>query len=397
MLQHIAARLAGRDVRRVGRIRRNRREQIGILAGHGRLELGREVRIRCLPSVVTFVPLGASCTEVGRVLGEVVADLGRDEELLLRQPEPGARRRGERHPALAVRLAGARHLGDALADERLRDDELRLAGRGAGLLECLVELLQVLPVHLLDIPAVGLVARPRVLALREQGHRVEGHVVGVVDEDEVVELQVSGQRTRLARDALLQAAVTGETDDFVVENGVRRGVEARGRHLAGHGETHGIGHALAERPGRALDARCFVKLGMARRDAAELAEALHFVQRNAVAGEVQPPVEEHAAVPRGEDEPVAIQPAGLSRVVAKRVAEEHSADLRTAERQAEVTGFAGGYGVNGEPARVAGGGGQNFVGERHKAVNVATARPDRQANSGILMQVIEAWANLCRS
>ena len=50
------------------------------------------------------------------------------------------------------------------------------------------------------------------------GHRVERHVVGVVNEDEVIELEVAGEGDRLHGHAFLHAAVAGERDDVVVEN-----------------------------------------------------------------------------------------------------------------------------------------------------------------------------------
>ena len=74
-----------------------------------------------------FFHAGVLGAERRAVLREVRAHLRRDEEVLLRQTEVLARRVGELRAALAVRLLRAGDLGDALADERLRDDELRLA------------------------------------------------------------------------------------------------------------------------------------------------------------------------------------------------------------------------------------------------------------------------------
>ena len=94
----------------------------------------------------------------------------------------------------------------------------------------------------------------RVLALRLLGHGVERDVVGVVDEDQVVELLVTGKLERLHRHAFLHAAVAGEADDVMIEDRVLLGVEARLGHLGRDGHADGVGDALPERARRGLHA-----------------------------------------------------------------------------------------------------------------------------------------------
>ena len=124
--------------------------------------------------------------------------------------------------ALAVRLGGAGHLGDAFADEGACDDELGLAGGGLGLVQGGREGLQVVAGDGLDVPAVGVEPLRGVLALGHVGHGVERDVVGIVNEDEVIQLLVGGELACLVGDALLHAAVAGQADDVVVENRVLR-------------------------------------------------------------------------------------------------------------------------------------------------------------------------------
>src|ERR1044071_5953797 len=82
----------------------------------------------------------------------------------------------------------------ALADDGLRDDELRLSALGLlRLVEGLQENRQVMAVDRLHVPADGLETRGGVFALRLVRHRVERDVVRVVDEDQVVELLVAGE------------------------------------------------------------------------------------------------------------------------------------------------------------------------------------------------------------
>ena len=199
------------------------------------------------------------------------------------------------------------------------------------------ELVHVVAVDGLDVVAERLEALRRVLALRRLGHRVERDGVGVVDEDEVVELLVPGELHRLERDAFLHAAVAGEADDVMVEDRVLRRVEARLGHLRGDGHADGVRDALAERAGGRLDAARGVReLGVAGRLRAELAEALHLVERHVrVAAEVQPRVEEHRAVAGGEHEAVAVRAtpgARASGAAGRRRAPRRSPRSRAAGR-----------------------------------------------------------------
>ncbi len=69
----------------------------------------------------------------------------------------------------------------------------------------------------LDVPAVGLVALEHVLGEGRRGVALDGDVVVVVEEDEVAELLVAGERGRLGGDALLEVAVGDDRPDHVIE------------------------------------------------------------------------------------------------------------------------------------------------------------------------------------
>ena len=80
-----------------------------------------------------------------------------------------------------------------------------------------------LPVDRLHVPFACASKRLAVSSLwRGGGHGVESDIVGIVDQDQVIELEMAGERDRLLRDALLHAAVAGQRDDWLVENGVLR-------------------------------------------------------------------------------------------------------------------------------------------------------------------------------
>ena len=79
-------------------------------------------------------------------------------------------------------------------------------------------------------------------------------------------------------------------------------------------------------------------------------------------------------MPGAEDETIAIEPARFLWVVAQRVAEKHRADLRAAERQAEVPGGTFVDGVHGETARFVGGARECIEIEVHRRKEAAERR-----------------------
>ena len=366
MLQNIAAGFARRDVRPIGRIIRNALEEIGVVLLHGVIEFMREIFVRLAPSIEALVPIGTFRLEVFGMPGEVFADFGRDVEFFCGQAEPFPCRVGKLHAALAVCFARSRHLGDPFPDERFCHDQLRLASPRLRFVVSPQELLHVLPVHLLHVPPIGFITGDGVFALREQGHRVEGDIVRVVNEDEVVQLEVTGQRAGFARHTFLQATVAGEAHDLVIENTMLRRIEARFGHFAGNSQTNRIGHTLPERPRRCLYSRRLAEFRMSGRYAAELAKVFHLFEGNFEAREVQPAVEEHAAVTRRENKTIAVQPARLFGIVAESRSEKDRPDFGAAQRQTKMAGFAGGDGIDGKSTRIARGQGENFVGQAHE-------------------------------
>ncbi len=270
-------------------------------------------------------------------------------------------------------LRRARHLGNPAGNLGPRDDQLRFAAAGAlRLVEGLQERRHVVAVDRLHVPADRLEPAGGVFALRLRRHRVERDVVRVVDQDQIVEPLVPGELDRLHRHALLHAAVAGQADDVMIEDRVLGRVEARRRHLPGHGHADGVAHALSEGTRGRLDSRRLPELGMPGGDAVQRAELLHLLERNIVAAQVQPGVEEHAAVSGGENETVPIEPAGLLRIVRERVPEQHGADIGGAERETEMTGGTRGHRVDRETAGLGCRLGEKVGFERHENGGVTT-------------------------
>ena len=101
-------------------------------------------------------------------------------------------------------------------------------------------------------PAGRLEALHLVDRIGQRQRAVDGDAVVVEQHDQLVELEVAGERDRLLADAFHQVAVGGEhvgavIDDLAAEHG--------GEMPLGDRHADRVGEALAERPGRGLDAR----------------------------------------------------------------------------------------------------------------------------------------------
>ena len=54
-------------------------------------------------------------------------------------------------------------------------------------------LAEIVPVNLVNVPSVGLVASCSILTLSHRRHRIERDVVGIVEQDQIVETEVRGK------------------------------------------------------------------------------------------------------------------------------------------------------------------------------------------------------------
>ena len=191
------------------------------------------------------------------------------------------------------------------------------------------------PLHLID--RVGERQRP-----------VDGDAVVVEQHDQLVQLEMAGERDRLLADAFHQVAVGGEhigamVDDVVAEH--RREMRFGDRH------ADGVGEALAERPGRGLDAGRVAVFRMTRRQRAELAEALDLIDRHRlVAEEMQQRVDQHRAVAGRQHEAVAVGPGRIGRIEFQEAREQHGRDVGRAHRQSGMAGLRLFDGIHGERA-----------------------------------------------
>ena len=154
-------------------------------------------------------------------------------------------------------------------------DERWAVGFALGSFQCSVKRRQVGPVlDVLHVPVVRLEPRLDILREREVGTAVDRYFVVVVEKDELAETEVPGERCRLVADAFHQVAVRADAVGVMVDHLESRPVELSAEELLGHGETHRIREALAERAGRGLDPGGVAVFGMAGGPRVELAEGV---------------------------------------------------------------------------------------------------------------------------
>ena len=70
---------------------------------------------------------------------------------------------------------------------------------------------------------------------------------------------------------------------------------------------------------------------------------------------MQPAVKEHGAVARGENEAVAVEPAGLGRADVEQITEQDGPDFGAPQGKAQVAGCAVVNGIHGKAPRLVGG------------------------------------------
>src|SRR5947208_3051868 len=94
--------------------------------------------------------------------------------------------------------------------------------------------------------------------------------------------------------------------------------------------------APSQRSSATFHSRCVGKFRVSRRFRMQLPEAFDFRHRQIVAAHVQPGVKEHAAVPGGENEDIAIDPARLVRIISQRMTKKHRADFSATKWKPEM-------------------------------------------------------------
>mmetsp|Transcript_9229 Transcript_9229/g.15837 ORF Transcript_9229/g.15837 Transcript_9229/m.15837 type:complete len:525 (-) Transcript_9229:48-1622(-) len=337
---------------------------LGILKGLGKGGVGSlPLAVHGLPGIILLLLCGLVGLEVG-------AGLLRHIPLsALRKTNLHLGILGVPNTSLTVAGVGALHLLNALGNDGLGNDELRLAVVvGLGGLKGLLDGSHVVAVDGHNIPAVRLEAHSSVLGLRLDGHGVEGHIVGIVDDDHVVQALVGSDGGGLSHDTLLHAAITAESHNVVVENSVVVSVELGSSHLLGSTHTNGVCNTLTKRTSGGLNTRGVVlgvrELGVTRGHGVVHTEVLHLLHGQGVASKVQPGVHEHGPVASRQNESVSVHPGGVIGERLQHIAVENGTDFSATKRKTKMAGVGLGDRVHGDTTSLLGGLSESLSGRR---------------------------------
>ena len=237
------------------------------------------------------------------------------------------------------------------ADDRAQRDERRPAGLRLGLHDRLVQRLHVLvvlpvgrvvplpPVDRLHVEAVRLVAGRDVFALGDARVVFDGDLVVVVDDHEIAQPLVPGERAHLVADALLDVAVGAHHVDVMVEHALavrRLRVEQAPLPPCGHRHADRVAEPLPERAGGGLDPGGVPVLGVAGGQRVPLPQRLEILQAQAVAGQVELDVQGEAGVSTREHETIAADPQWIGGVMSHDPLEQQIGGGRQAHGGAGV-------------------------------------------------------------
>jgi len=247
-------------------------------------------------------------------------------------------------PGVAVRLGGPGPGRHPEADYRAAGDHRGAVCGLPGGRDRVADLVGVVPVDLLHVPAAGTEAGGLVVRHGQRGRAVDGDGVVVEEQDQLAELEVPGERDGLMADALHQAAVAGEHVGVVVH---QLRPELRRQDALAKRQADRVADALAERAGRGLDPVGVLVFRVPRRLAADLAEALDLLKRHVLhPRQVEEGIQQHRAVAVGQQEAVAVDPVGIGGVELHEVAVEHGRDVG----HARMAGLRALHGVDGKEA-----------------------------------------------
>ena len=215
---------------------------------------------------------------------------------------------------------GSLSLLHTLSNDGVALDELRLAVVGRlGSSNGRLNDGKVVSINFISFESVGIVTLDDILTLGVFGHLVKRHLIGIIKDDQVVKLLVSGEGGRLRRHTLLEASISGKSKDVVIEDLVLISVVTSSGHLFGNSETNGVRDSGSERTSGTLNSGCVVlgvgEFGVTRGHGVVLAESLNLIHGEVESGEVEPRVKEHGSVTSRKDETIAVDPLGILGVV----------------------------------------------------------------------------------
>mmetsp|Transcript_20881 Transcript_20881/g.35892 ORF Transcript_20881/g.35892 Transcript_20881/m.35892 type:complete len:584 (-) Transcript_20881:129-1880(-) len=333
------------------------------IVGDSILELLGKVGVSLLPSSVSGLPVIVDLSVLLLDTIEERASSLRHEPLLLRKANVGTGLVNVWDTGLSVGGVGSLGLFHSLSDDGVALDELGLSiVGGLGGSDGLLNNSEVVSINLVSLPSVGVVTLHDVLTLGVLSHLVKGDLVGVIKDDEVVELLVGGKGGGLSGDTLLEASITSKSKDVVVEDLVVISVVTGSSHLLRDSETNSVGNTSSKGTSGALNSGGVVlgvgEFGVTRGLGVVLTEVLHLLHGKVEASKVEPGVKEHGSVSSREDETITVEPLGVLGVVLHLRSVKNGSDLGTSKGKTHVSRVSGSDGVHGKTTGLVGGSGE---------------------------------------
>src|SRR5882724_1865847 len=139
--------------------------------------------------------------------------------MLLRKAEFFSRGIDKFCAGFAMGFCRSLNLRNPFPRDGMNDDELRFSV--VTLLRDITgieKFLHVVALDFLCIESVGLKTFSRIFTLRLVGHGIERDGVGIVNQNQIIETEMPGERARFRRHAFLETTVARQTKNMLVEN-----------------------------------------------------------------------------------------------------------------------------------------------------------------------------------
>jgi hypothetical protein len=165
------------------------------------------------------------------------------------------------------------------------------------------------------LPAGGCKPPIDILGESEGRRSRQDDPVIVVQNDELSQPEMTGQGGSLGGEPLHEVAVACEDIGEMIHHPVIRAVEAGSQMGLSDRHPHRCAESLTKGSRRHLRPRGMTALRMAGRLAPPLPEGLQIFEGKVIAGQIEERIEEHRAVPGGQDETVAVGPQRIGRIM----------------------------------------------------------------------------------
>mmetsp|Transcript_10914 Transcript_10914/g.16470 ORF Transcript_10914/g.16470 Transcript_10914/m.16470 type:complete len:430 (-) Transcript_10914:162-1451(-) len=343
-----------------------------VLSGHGLvsygiLKLRGHIGVGLLPCGVGSLPIVVDLSVLFLNSVEEVTCSLRNIPSRVRKANGGLGLANVWDTGLSVSSVGSLSLFHSLSDDGVALNELGLSVVGGlGSSDGLLNNSKVMSINFVSLETVSIVTLHDILRLGVFGHLIKSDFVGVVKDDQVVKLLVGGELGGLSGDSLLEASVSGKSEDVVSEDLVLLSVVFGGSHLLRNGESNSVGNSGSKRTGGALNSGGGVltvgEFRVTRGLGVVLTEVLQFLNGEIESGKVEPGVKEHRSVSSRKDETITVDPLGILGVVLHLRSVKNGSNFGASKGKTHVSRVGGSNGVHGKTTGFVGSGGKSSLG-----------------------------------